>query len=700
MRIAVYHNLGSGGAKKALYHIVTGLRKRGHDIDVYTTSLADHAFYDLRPHVNSYHIEPVRPVPNGGFEPLTMLRRIRALKQAERRVADRIHAGGYDVAFVTNCHLFQHPQLLRYLSVPVVLYSQEMLRSYYDRALLDRLIAEYDPPKRRLLTPLGKVIANGLSRYRAALDTGAVSSVPEDRIFVNSMFSRDCFKKAYGISPSVCYLGADSVVESPANLPSRKNYALSIGGFEAHKGHDWVIRAIGRIDAPVRPALTIIGDRGSDRYLAVLRQLAKDQGVTLDIQRSISDDAVRNLYRTAKLTVCAQWAEPFGFAPIESQAQGTPVVAVREGGLMETVIDGVSGITCDRDVDQLAAAMTRLLTDTKLWQTLSHGGAKFVVEKFDWNRTVAQVESKLHDTIGRSAITTPKVAIVTLNWNGLSDTAELLTSLQAVTYPNFTTIVVDNGSDRDDAGELEQRFGGFIEVIRNPENYGFAKGNNIGISRALSQGADYVLLLNNDTVVKPDFLDRMVRTAQQHNVGIAGPKILYYGTDEISSTGGRINWHTRYITSHVTDDTADASTQDFLTGCCLLIRRDVFEKIGDIDGRFFLYYEDADFCLRTRAAGYSIVVDPSSAIWHKISRSVGHESAGYHYYTNRNKLLFCRKNAPFLVYAYHLAWSLITLGYSTLRMLRERDAVQRQRLTAVRNGIRDYLRGALGKRRP
>lgn len=396
MNIAIYHNLGSGGAKKALYHIVKGLRSRGHDIDVYTTSLADHAFYDLRPHVDSYSIEQVSSrATMGGYEPFATLRMIHALRATERKIADRIKAKSYDGAFVTNCRIFQHPQLLRYLTIPVVLYSQEVLRSYYDRALLDTLLAEYDPPKRRMLTPIGSIIAKWISWYRATLDAKAVRSVPEDQIFVNSRFSRESFIKAYHLSPTVCYLGTEQNEGVNLDFSDRKNYVLSIGGFEPHKGHDWVIRAIAQIESSLRPELVIIGDRGSEKYLAALQPLARERGVTMKIQRSISDTAVRDFYRYAKLTVCAQWGEPFGFAPIESQAQGTPVVAVREGGLRETVIDGIGGITCDRNVEALASTMTLLLQNKQMWHHLSVNGPRFVADKFTWDSTVATIESAL-----------------------------------------------------------------------------------------------------------------------------------------------------------------------------------------------------------------------------------------------------------------------------------------------------------------
>lgn len=292
----------------------------------------------------------------------------------------------------------------------------------------------------------------------------------------------------------------------------------------------------------------------------------------------------------------------------------------------------------------------------------------------------------------------PKVTIIILNWNGLSDTTECLTSLQSVTYPNFDVLVVDNDSSNNESKVLRERFGSFIEVLENSENFGFAKGNNLGIQRALDNSADYVLLLNNDTVVQPDFLDLLVDTAQSSNAGIVGPKILVYSTDKISAVGGTIHWFSRFITRHVTDPTHKVTAYPFLTGCCLLIKREVFKKIGLLNESYFLYYEDTDFCMRTAQAGYTIVVDPKATIWHKISQSVKHESAWYHYYTNRNTLLFCKNNAPFPVFLYHYIQALSTLAYIKIRLLTTRDAAQRTRLIAVQSGIRDFVKGKFGKK--
>jgi len=395
MKIAVYHNLGSGGAKKALFYIVKGLHSKGHVLDVYTTSLADHDFYDLKPHVNIYHIEKVPFSTNeSGNGLFGILRKKRNLKLTEGRIAEIINGKNYDAAFVANCRYFQHPNILRLLKTTTLLYSQEILRGFYDIKILDRLYRQFDPPKKSLLSPLSSIVGNWLSNYWAKIDKNNISAISEDNILVNSYFSRESFVKAYGVSPRVCYLGTERE-SKPMDWSARGNYVLSIGGFEPHKGHDWVIRSLARIEAAIRPELVIIGDRGSEKYMAELQRLAQVSGVQLNIERSIDDLRVKDYYRKAKLTICASWLEPFGFAPIESQACGTPVVAVREGGLRETVVDGIGGITCDREVEQLASAITRLLKDSKLWQSFSISGAKFVAERFSWEKTVNRIESAL-----------------------------------------------------------------------------------------------------------------------------------------------------------------------------------------------------------------------------------------------------------------------------------------------------------------
>ena len=221
----------------------------------------------------------------------------------------------------------------------------------------------------------------------------------------------------------------------------------------------------------------------------------------------------------------------------------------------------------------------------------------------------------------------PYVVVVVLNWNGLADTAECLRSLQQASYPNFHTLVVDNGSDGDDADVIEKRFGSFSSVIRNPSNVGYASGNNVGIERALEDGAEYILVLNNDTVVAPDFLEALVeRGGGMPEAGILGPKTYYMEPpDVLWSTGGRMNWYLfQSLRGQGKRDRGQFDSVldcDWLPGSCLLIKRAVTEAIGYLPTEYFLQWEDVDYCTAARGAGFSCVYVPQSRIWHKVSSS-------------------------------------------------------------------------------
>lgn len=245
----------------------------------------------------------------------------------------------------------------------------------------------------------------------------------------------------------------------------------------------------------------------------------------------------------------------------------------------------------------------------------------------------------------------PKVAIIVLNWNNWTDTVECLSSLQQIDYPGYETIVVDNGSTDNSVSAIKLAHPG-IEVLETHKNLGFAGGNNEGIGLALRNGADYVLLLNNDTVVDPKFLTRLVDAAESSpDIGIVGPKIYYFKEPKrIWFAGGKINYWSGN-TSHIgelEDDEGqydEARDTDFITGCTMLIKRKVIDSIGLLNDRLFLYYEDSDFCARAHRHGYRIIFVPSSVIWHKVSSTASKIKDIQFYYGTRNMFLFEKSNA-------------------------------------------------------
>jgi len=243
----------------------------------------------------------------------------------------------------------------------------------------------------------------------------------------------------------------------------------------------------------------------------------------------------------------------------------------------------------------------------------------------------------------------PRVTIIVLNWNGLADTLECLGSLSRLDYPAYEVIVVDNGSTDGSPAAIRERFPD-VELIENGKNRGFTGGNNVGLRRALEQGTDYALLLNNDTEVAPDFLQLLVQAADADpRVGIGGPTIYYFDQPRtVWSAGGGIDWRrgkTRMLGLNELDAGQfgeEPREVDFVTGCALLVKRAVMEQAGLLDERFFAYYEETEWCVRARHAGFSIVHVPKAKVWHKIPLDGRDSSPLVHYYMTRNRLLFLR----------------------------------------------------------
>lgn len=240
------------------------------------------------------------------------------------------------------------------------------------------------------------------------------------------------------------------------------------------------------------------------------------------------------------------------------------------------------------------------------------------------------------------------VAIILVNYNGVDDTIDCIKSLSKITNVEHEIIVVDNKSTDDSVDVLEkfQHTIKFTLLLAN-QNDGFSAGNNIGIKYA--ENADYYLLLNNDTVVAPNFLENlMVGFEENKNCGATISKILYYSKpNTIWYAGGNISKITaRSEHYHFNEkDTFTINTPQkvtFASGCCLCISRKVIDKIGLLNENFFLYEEDADYCCRIIEAGFEIEYMPSSVIYHKVSASTGQGSPTSQFYSVRNKYYLIR----------------------------------------------------------
>ncbi|AGY76813.2 glycosyltransferase family 2 protein [Clostridium autoethanogenum] len=237
-----------------------------------------------------------------------------------------------------------------------------------------------------------------------------------------------------------------------------------------------------------------------------------------------------------------------------------------------------------------------------------------------------------------------------VNYNGHKDTIECVTSLRKINYSNYKIIIVDNSSS-DSSGEILKRKLSHCKIIESKKNLGFAGGNNLGIKYALDNKADYVLLLNNDTLVEANFLNNMINSFNVDNrIGLVGCKIMYYPQKNIIWYGGGcIDWF-RFIGDHygmkeIDQGQCDREKEiDFMTGCCMLIKREVFEKAGLLSGDYFMYFEDVDFCVKVKNTGYKIWYNPKAIIYHKVGFSSGGEESPFSIeWGTRNRFIFMNK---------------------------------------------------------
>lgn len=247
----------------------------------------------------------------------------------------------------------------------------------------------------------------------------------------------------------------------------------------------------------------------------------------------------------------------------------------------------------------------------------------------------------------------PLIHIVVLNWNGRDDTLACLASVAKIDYANFRVIVVDNGSADDSVAAIRAAFPD-VEVIETGKNLGFAGGNNVGIKRALELGADYVLLLNNDTEVDPGILDAFIAAAREFpDAGVFSGKIYFHAEpNRIWYAGAKWNQKSArfdLVGEGMPDDGVTWSTAcetGYACGCAFFMPAGRLREVGMLDEDFFLYFEETDWCYRAKEAGHPSIFVPDAKLWHKVSVSFGGEGSPLAlYFITRNRLLWAKRHA-------------------------------------------------------
>lgn len=395
MRIAVYHNLPSGGAKRTLNESARRLATH-HHLDVFTLSCANHDFADLRPHVASYKVFDFHPLPLlssplGRLNQAIRLADLLRLRSLSRAIARKIDQGDYDVLLAHPCQFETSPTILRYLqSLPSVYYCHEPLRLLYE-AMPGR---PYDDNSSSWRWVLNRVDPLPALYYSVLKRTDQRNTRSARTVLVNSKFMRHAVRRIYQVDAQVSYHGLDTQLFRP--LPVEKRHMLlSVGSLTPLKGFDFLIRSVARIPPDQRPTLVIASNFQNPPERDYLEQLANDLDVDLTLLANVSDERLVQLYNQTKVTVYAPIGEPFGLVPLESMACGTPVIGVAEGGVRETIRHGETGLLTDRQPKQFADAILELLTNPLLAEELGKRGPGYVRDHWNWDDAVARLESHL-----------------------------------------------------------------------------------------------------------------------------------------------------------------------------------------------------------------------------------------------------------------------------------------------------------------
>ena len=384
---------------RASHEIARQLATRGHDlhvcgygfdaerIDLYGVPLESDNGLDFSAFATRHDLLDPRPnhlrVDGLGWRIGKLVRNLQRLRDLQRFneeaaiAAAEIDALDCDVVLLHLCCFTNAPLVMRHMKTRSVWYCHEPSRNLFDTA--------------GLILDKGKDLGERLYRRKRRIAEIRAAEAA-DLIVCNSDFSREAIIRAYGLEARVCRLGVNSVTFTPSKDCIRRNQVICWGPLWPSKGLDFVVRSVARIPASERPKVVLPWTRGSEAYCAQLRESASSLGVDIDTPRGLTDKELLHVLHESKVCVYAPRMEPFGLVPVEAMAAGLPVIGIREGGVRETVVHGVTGFLTERHEDEFAGKLRELLNDDVLREKMGFAAQDYVRRKWSWDRTVDQVE--------------------------------------------------------------------------------------------------------------------------------------------------------------------------------------------------------------------------------------------------------------------------------------------------------------------
>jgi hypothetical protein len=281
------------------------------------------------------------------------------------------------------------------------------------------------------------------------------------------------------------------------------------------------------------------------------------------------------------------------------------------------------------------------------------------------------------------------IFVIIVNYNGSNDTIECLSSIVNSNYDNISVVIVDNQSSNDEFNKLQSIKYNFVKILRMNYNVGFGVANNIGVDYAVKHGADYILLLNNDTIIKENMIEELVKYADLETIVV--PSMYYFNEkNRLWYAGGKIS-RIKGTAQHYTSPQKKGYIT-FATGCCILLHRSIVEKYGLFDENYFMYHEDTDLSIKLVLHGIKIFYNPHAILWHKVGMSSNKIKGLQEYYIDRNRLYLMRKYKEYFYFTSYIYFILTRILKIFIRVMKG-DSI-----SYMLSALNDFKKNKMGKK--
>jgi len=403
MRIAVWHNLPGGGGKRALHNHVKALKERGHYLEAWTTDFSSDTYLPLSQMITE-HRKPVSSEIlkiRSSRNPFKREREtISLLKRHCIECVNEINDGKFDIIFANSCSVTGVPFIGLFTKIPSVLYLGEPDRKLFEAGNRGNIweLPELSFSLKGINRIRKDLFRNYANRLLVREQVSAIRSF--SAILVNSLYSREAVKRAYGIDSVVCYLGVDEMIFVQHPEVQKKCFITGMGRISASKNPETAISSLARIPEIRRPVLKWISNEPVHDHLEMVKKLAKDKKVDFNPLTDLPDNEIVKVLNEASVMICTSRLEPFGLAPVEANMCGTSVIAIAEGGFRESIKDGENGFLISADVEsEIARLADRFCSDLQYARYMGDKAREFALKNWNYSRMSDNIEKELRKSV-------------------------------------------------------------------------------------------------------------------------------------------------------------------------------------------------------------------------------------------------------------------------------------------------------------